>query len=114
MIFLYSVYNLVYQVLSLGVLFFANTYLNNFIIPDRLRWKEGKLRDDLTGLAIAQSVVLILETVLLMLFIFYLNRKFLLNTAKVNNANEIAMGTSLAYLIITLSFIGFLIYTSFK
>lgn len=114
MIILYSIYNIVYQFLTLGFLFFANTYLNGFLIPSSLKWSDGKLREDLTGLAIAQSVILILEAVLLMLLMFYINKRFLSNAAKVNNGTEIATWTAGAYLLITLSFIGSIIYASFK
>jgi hypothetical protein len=114
MIILYSIYNLIYQVLSLTFLFFANTYLNNFFIPNSLKWEDGKLREDLKSLAVAQSTILIIEAVLLMLLMFYINNKFLSNTAKVSNANEIAKWTAGAYLVITLAFIGFVIYASFK
>ena len=114
MIILYSIYNIVYQFLTLGFLFFANTYLNGFLIPSNLKWSDGKLRKDLTDLAIAQSVILVLEAVVLMLLMFYINKRFLSNAAKVNNGTEIATWTAGAYLLITLCFVGFVIYSGFK
>ena len=114
MIILYGIYNLVYQVLSLGFLFFANTYLNDFFIPNSLKWKDGRLREDLTSLAVTQTVILVIEAVLLMLLMFYINKRFLSNSAKVNNANETAAWTAGTYLVMTLAFIGFVIYVSVK
>ena len=115
MITLYYMYNLVYQVLSLGFLFFANTYLNNLFIPDSLRWKDRELREDLTGLAMAQLIVLIIEGGLLILIMFYVNRWFLLNVSeKVDDAHRIAMRTSGIQSAITAIFIAFVIYVSFK
>ncbi|MBK1442734.1 hypothetical protein JHJ32_22230 [Parapedobacter sp. ISTM3] len=106
---------MVYQVLSLGFLFFANTYLNNLFIPDSLRWKDGVLREDLTGLALAQLIVLIIEGGLLILIMFYVNRWFLLNVPeKVDDARRIAMRTSGIQSAITAIFIAFVIYVSFK
>ncbi len=95
-------------------MFFANTYLNGFLIPSSLKWRDGKLREDLTGLAIAQSVILVLEAAILMLLIFYINKRFLSSTAKVNNGNEIASWTVGIHLLITLAFVCFLMYASFK
>lgn len=114
MIIIYSVYNIVYQFLTLGFLFFANTYLNGFLIPSSFKWVDGKLREDLTGLAIARLLLLVLEVVVLMLLIFYINKRFLSNAARVNNGTKIANWTAAVYLLINLSFIGFVIYTSFK
>ncbi len=114
MIVLYSIYNIVYQIVTLGFLFYANTYLNAFLIPSGLKWSDGKLREDLTGLAIAQSVILVIEAVVLMLLMFYINKRFLSNAAKVTNGTVIATWTAGIYLLITLCFIGFIMYVSFK
>jgi len=114
MIILYSIYNILYQVLSFGLLFFANTYLNGFLIPASLKWKDGQLRHDLTSLVVVQSVVLVLEAIVLMLLMLYINRRFLSSVAKVNNGNKIANWTAGVYLLIVLTFIGFVMYVSFK
>jgi len=50
---LYGLYNIIYQIATIAFLFFANTYLNSFIIPDSLKWRDGKLREDLGGLETA-------------------------------------------------------------
>lgn len=107
-------YNLIYQILSIGFLFFANTYLNSFLIPDSLKWENGRLREDLTSLAIAQLIVLFLEALLLTMFMFYINRWFLSKKVSTNNVKAIALKTAGIYIVITLSFIGLLIYAVFK
>lgn len=111
---LYSIYNIVYQTLSLGLLFFANTYLNGFLIPASLKWRDGILRENLTRLAVSQTVILVLEAIVLIILIHYINKRFLLNVAKINNGSEVAIWTAAIHSLITLAFIGFIIYASFK
>lgn len=111
---LYGLYNVIYQIVSIAFLFFANTYLNSFIIPDSLKWRDGKLREDLGGLATAQTIILLVEAALLMFLMLYINRRFLTGIAKASNANSIALWTAGVYGLITVGFILFLIYTAFK
>jgi|SRR6476659_1936859 len=111
---IYGFYNLVYQILSIGFLFYANTYLNNFFIPDSLRWENGKLREDITGLMIVQALILIIEAALLMMLMYYINKRFLSGIARLNNANTIATWTAGIYSVITITFIVVLIYIAFK
>ena len=109
-----GLYNLIYQIATIAFLFFANTYLNSFLIPDSLTWRDGKLREDLVGLATAQTIILLIEAALLMLVIFYINKRFLFGVAKTDNSNNIALWTAGVYGFITVAFIVFLIYTAFK
>lgn len=111
---LYGLYNLIYQIATFAFLFFANTYLNSFLIPDMLKWRDGKLREDLVGLTTAQTIILLIEAALLMLVIFYINKRFLFGVAKTDNYNIIVLWTAGVYGFITLAFIIFLIYTAFK
>lgn len=111
---LYTLYNIIFQIASIAFLFFANTYLNDLIIPDSLKWRDGKLREDLGGLATAQTIILLVEVGLLMLIMLYINKRFLSNIAKSANANFIATLTAGIYSIITIAFIVYLIYTAFK
>jgi hypothetical protein len=111
---LYGFYNIIYQIASIAFLFFANTYLNGLIIPDSLKWRNGKLREDLGSLATAQTIILLVEAVLLMLLIHYINKRFLSNITKATNVNNIATWTTVFYGLITVGFIIFLIYTAFK
>lgn len=111
---LYGLYNIVYQLVTIAFLFFANTYLNDFIIPSSLKWRNGKLREDLGSLAMAQTIILLVEAVLLMLLMLYINKKYLLGIVKTTNGNNIAVWTAGIYSFITVTFIVFLIYTAFK
>jgi len=111
---LYGLYNIIYQIATIAFLFFANTYLNSFIIPDSLRWRDRKLIDDLRGLVIAQTVILLIEATLLMLLMFYINKWYLIGIAKAGNANNIAVWTASIYSLITVGVVIFLIYIAFK
>ena len=112
--FIYVLYNLIYQNATIAFLFFANTNLNGFVIPESFKWRDGKLRENLGGLAAAQTIILLIEAGLLMLLMYYINKRFLLSFAKANNGNTIALWTAGIYSVITLAFIAVLIYTAFK
>jgi hypothetical protein len=112
--FIYGFYNLVYQILTIGFLFYANTYLNSFVIPDSLKWKDGVLREDLTGLAIAQTFVLLVEAVVLFFILSYINKKYVASNLKVDSESVLIGWTSGIYLFITIGFIAYLIYAGFK
>ena len=111
---LYWFYNIVYQIASIAFLFFANTYLNDLIIPNTLKWRNGRLREDLGSLATAQTIILLVEAALLMLTMFYINKKYLLGIVKTTNENDVAIWTAGAYSLITVIFIIFLTYTAFE
>lgn len=107
---IYGLYNLIYQVLSICFLFYANTYINDFFIPDSFRWKDGKLREDLTALTITQASILVIEAALLMFLIHYVNKWYLLSIAKSTNSQSIAAWTTGSYSVITLAFLIYFIY----
>ena len=111
---LYGLYNVIYQMGTIAFLFFANTYLNDFLIPDSLKWRNGKLREDVGGLATAQTIILLVEAILLGLLLFYINKRYLIGIVKASNSNNIALWTAGIYGIITVVFIAVLIYTAFK
>lgn len=111
---LYGIYNITYQVLTIAFLFFANTYLNSFFIPNSFLWKDGKQREDWFLAGTMQTLILLIETVLLMMIMFYINKKFLSGIVKATNGNSIALWTAGIYSLITVAFIVFLIYTVFK
>jgi hypothetical protein len=107
----YAFYNIVFQIISLWFLFYANTYINSKIIPDSLRWQGGELRENLTGLAIAQTIVLIIEVAILAGLLHFINKKFLSN---IDSGAVIANWTVIVYLVISLAFVSYLIYAGFK
>jgi hypothetical protein len=111
---LYGLYNLIYQIATIVFLFFANTYLNSFVIPDNLKWRKGILREDLGSLVTAQTILLLVEAGILMLLMYYINKLYLLSFAKADNAKSTALWTAGIFSVITLGFIIVLIYVVFK
>lgn len=111
---IYGVYNLLFQIASIGFLFYANTYLNGFIIPDCLRWKRGELKEDLTNLAFTQVTILIIEATLLLLLIYYINKWYLSNVVGTSDSVKIALWTAGVYAVITVGVIVVMTYLNFK
>jgi hypothetical protein len=107
---IYVIYNLIYQVITICILFYANTFLNWSFIPNSLQRKEG----DLTGVMIAQILVLIIEAVLLMLIIYFINKWYLVNMAKVSNPRSFAMWTAAIYAAINITMIIFVVVSFYR
>lgn len=110
----YAIYNLLYLVFTAFFFLYANTYLNSFFIPDSLRWKDGHIREDLTGQAIAQCALLLVEGAILAYFLWMLNQWFLSTVVKSERALSIANWTMIAYLVLALVVVSIIIYASFK
>lgn len=108
---IYGIYNLLYQVFLLWFLAFAAMYLNSFLIPKSLFWREGKIREDFIS-TITQATISLIEAALLILLIYFINKWFLSNIAKSANSIKIANLTAVINIFITLIFIGLLIYVS--
>jgi hypothetical protein len=98
---IYGIYNLVFQIASIGILFYANTYINDWVIPDYLRWKNGELRNDLTGLAFVQAIVLMIEAAVLLSLIYYFNRWYLSRVVNASDPRLIANWTLGVYAVVT-------------
>jgi hypothetical protein len=111
---LYGVYNIAYQILTLWLLLMANTYFNDVFISNSFLWKDAKPREDLLPAGIMQTILLLIETLLLMLLMLYINRRFLSGIVKASNSNNIALWTAGIYSFVTIAFIFFLIYVAFK
>ncbi len=92
----------------------ANTYFNDAFIPNSFLWKDGKPREDLFGAGVMQTIILLIEAGLLMLLMYYINKRYLLSLTKGDNGNTIVLWTAGVYGFITAVFIVFLIYTAFK
>jgi heme/copper-type cytochrome/quinol oxidase subunit 3 len=95
-----------YQLATFLFLFFANTYLNSLLIPDSLKWKDGKLRTDFTGLAVIQTIILLVEVIVLMWLMYQINKRVL--------SNSIAWWTAGIYLTLSVICIAIIIYGSFR
>jgi hypothetical protein len=113
----YGFYNLVYQLLSVYFFLYANTYLNQALIPNSLMWKDDKPRMDTAGLAgeaIFQTVILLVEAAILILLIYFLNRGFLNYALPKSNPNKILSWTLRINIILSVCFIAVLISGSFN
>lgn len=86
------------------VLFYANTFLNWSFIPNSLQLKNGQ-KDNFTATMITQMLILIIETALLMLIMYFINKWYLSIIAKVDNPKNIAMWTAGIYAILNVSII---------
>lgn len=111
---LYSIYNVLYLVFSLWALFYADTYFNAGFIPDSFRWENGKLKENLTLFNVSQLVLLIFESAILLLIIYFINKWYLVNIVKADNNRTIALWTGGIFFLIELVFTSLLIYWSYK
>lgn len=111
---IYGVYNLLLQVATIGCLFYANTYLNEFIITDRLRWNKWELKVDLTSLAFAHASVLIIEAAFLLLIIYFVNKWYLSRFIGSIDPVKIALFTTGVYAFFTSVLIVVSTYLNFK
>jgi hypothetical protein len=112
----YIFYNLFLQ---LGVLLFflyANTFLNEFFVPENLMWENNLPRIDFEGLgavAIIKTSVLIVEAAVLILLIYLVNKIYLKYNYE-KKGDHILIWTIKINIILSLLFITFLIYGSFR
>lgn len=107
---IYVIYNLIYQVITICILFYANTFLNWAFIPHSLQSKDGKQRE----LMITQMAILIAETALLMLIIYFVNKWYLSGIAKVNDPKSIAMWTAAIYALLNVIIIISVVASFYK
>lgn len=105
----FGFYNFLYLLISIWLLLFANTYFNSFIIPDKFRWEGNKLREDLTIYASLQTVILLVESFLLVLLIHFINKKYLSSVIKTENLSSANWASGILSFCL-LCFIIFLIY----
>ncbi len=110
---IYFAINLFYQIFSIWFLLFANSYLNEYLLPKDLKWSNGNLKNNLTTFFYAKSFILVIEFVLLTVIIIITNKWFL-NQFIINKANPLFNWTISIYLIITLLFVILLIWTIFS
>ena len=110
---IYGAYNLIYQIISVFLLLYVNTYINTLLLPDSLRWKNGQLREDLSGLMIANTILLIVETALLVILLYYLNKQYI-NAFKGSDHYKIAWWTTGVYAAVTLMIVVFSTYLNYR
>jgi hypothetical protein len=113
---IYIFFNIVFQVIIFWCLLFANTYLNDWFIPEGLLWKNNVPRMDNTGLfgnAAIRTLILFLEAAIMLLVIYAIN-KGILTEPKNTKIKVIANRTARIQLVLTFLFIGLLIWGGFK
>jgi hypothetical protein len=113
----YIAYNLIYQVLSFCFFVYANTYINEAFVPDSFIWENNQRRIDkagLAGAAIFQTLILLIEAAILILLIYFINKLFLNYTFGKNTNNKILIWTIRINIILSICFIAFLMWGSFK
>lgn len=107
---IYVAINIIYQLLVVYCLLYANTYINHVAVPDNLLWKDNHPRVDMAGMAgvaTIKTLILIVEGGLILLLVNHMNRS-VLNDAK------FVKRTLQVNAITTTGFIGILIWASFK
>lgn len=110
---IYCSYNLIYQIFSIWLLFYANTYLNDFLIPQNIKWVDSKLRIDLTSYFITKSIVLTFEFILLFIIIRFIDKWFL--NKFINEKQFLIFNWTMGlYLIISFACVVLLIYSIFN
>lgn len=114
---LYITYNLIYQLVSFFFYLYANTFLNEAIVPASLMWKNNKPRTDLVGLggvAVIKTLALFIEAIILILVIYFINKIFLRYTFNVDYPNRVLRRTTIINIILSFCFIAILIWGSFR
>jgi hypothetical protein len=113
----YIIYNFVYQLCCLWFFLYANTYLNEVLVPESLIWKNNEQRTDLAGLGGAAAIktsVLLIEAAVLILLIYFINKLILSDTEEKDSRNAIAKRTAKINIIASFCFIAILIWGSFR
>jgi len=113
----YILYNLLYQLGSFFFFLYANTYLNEALVPESLMWKSSQPRTDragLTGVAAIKTSGLLVEAAFLILLIYFINRLFLNYIYGRNSPNKALNWMFKINIILSLCFIVVLIWGSFR
>ncbi len=108
----FSAFNIIYQIIILWCLLFANAYLNDKVVPASLLWKNNHRRIDTTGMlghTGFKTLVLLIEAALLILITYAINSAILNDTERKHRRNAVAKRTAKTHIIITLCFIAYLI-----
>lgn len=109
----FTIYNLIYQLLSFGILLYGQTYLNTFLIPDKFLWNDNGTRRERTVIwgVLLNAGILIIEASLLVLIIYYINRSYLNKVVKKDPDVTLKWTTGLA-IAFAIIFVIILLYSS--
>jgi len=113
----YIIYNAIYQFGSFFFFLYANTYLNEGLVPENFVLKADKYRTGLTGLggvAIVKSSAVLCEAAVLIIVIYVINRLILSDTEGEKRRRCIANRTAKVNVVASLCFIAILIWGSFR
>lgn len=113
----YIIYNFVYQLGSCFFFLYANTYLNEALVPESLMWRGDQPRTDQSGLArvaMIKTSALLFEAAILILVIYFLNKWFLSYALPNKSPSKILGWTLRINIAVCVCFISILIWGSFK
>jgi len=114
---IYNIFNVIYEIVALWCLVFANTFLNDLLIPTGLMRKGGGRRMDTGGLlayAGLKTLIVVVEAAILIIVFYAINQAVLSDTESRVDRNIIAGRTARWHMIITGCFIIILMWGSFK
>ena len=113
----YIIYNVIYQLGSFFFFLYANTYLNEGLVPKSFMLNADKERTGLTGLggeAIVKTLALLGEAAILIIVIYIINQLILSDTEGKERRRGIANRTAKINVIASFCFIAILIWGSFR
>ena len=93
----YTIFNVIYQVIMCWILIILNAYYNDLIIPESLLHSSGK-----AGIKI---LIALAEVVILIVIVYAVNRGVLSDTDDSKSQKGVANKTGMVQLIITACFI---------
>jgi hypothetical protein len=109
--YIYSLYNVVLQVITWLLLTYLQTYVNGLFIPDKYLWDGNRKREHPLAMAIVIDAALVLiEACLLIMLWLFINKRYL-NSFKVDNAQVIYKRTMIIVLVLNLIALGFIMFT---
>ena len=108
---------MIFQIVLFWLLLYLGLYFNQGFIPNSLMWKDNKPRTDTAGLAgsaAMEALILLAEAAIWILLVYLINKLFLGSAPGKNNAVKVLKWTIRANIILSLCFIGILIWGSFR
>ena len=108
----YVVYNLFYEMVSVLLILYAETYLNSFLIPDKFIWNSDgtKRMHSVIWASIEDTILLCIEGALLLILIYFINKWFLTNILKTSRVDIVLRWTTGILTICTIIFICSIIF----
>jgi len=94
-------------------LLYSNTYINDNVVPDSLLWQNNQPRVDTVGMlgfAAIKTLVLIVESGILVLLVYFINRSVMNNGVIVKSTLKVNVIATICFVIVLIwgSFNGYL------